>query len=218
MLESRFISSLNDSSNCTQHLSMPKAQKKKLNFWWWQQCGSLACSLAWFVFSVAALFRLTSSKLISFFIMRFKTRREKKVPGELYTPPSESRCQTILDQLHMHCCQFSPRRSVKQIDGGLRDICRRRSIEDGGEKIKIRFLMKNLGKNELQFEDLKWKKAEWERKKSFQFHRDAMRWMLMVYEWVMVAYLWWSSSLRKGLKHRAFQRLVFFMLRAEERR
>jgi hypothetical protein len=42
----------------------------------------------------------------------------------------------------------------------LRDICRRRSIEDGGEKIKIRFLMKNLGKNELQFKDLKWKKQE----------------------------------------------------------
>jgi hypothetical protein len=77
----------------------------------------------------------------------------------------------------MHCCQFSPC-GVKQIDGSLRDICRRRSIEDGGEKIKIRFLMKNLGKNELQFKDLKWKKQE-RRKKSFQFHRDAM---LMVYE------------------------------------
>jgi hypothetical protein len=77
----------------------------------------------------------------------------------------------------MHCCQFSPC-GVKQIDGSLRDICRRRSIEDGGEKIKIRFLMKNLGKNELQFKDLKPRKARRERN-LFSFIGDAM---LMVYE------------------------------------
>lgn len=59
-----------------------------------------------------------------------------------------------------------------------RDICRRRSIEDGGEKIKIRFLIKNLGKNELQFKDLKPRKARRERN-LFSFIGDAM---LMVYE------------------------------------